>query len=786
MSKPLPSSARLLLALLWLGTLLLVGWLVSQRLQMSSDLRSFLPAPQTPAQTLLIEELGEGPGSRLLLMAIKGDSAETLASISQTMRAQLATDAQFELIANGEQAGLEQIPAQLLPYRYVLADNPDGFLNADTLRQALDERLADLGSPAAGLVEPLIPSDPTLEILRLAEQREPAHAPQRLHDVWFDRAGEQALLLVQTRAGGFDPGLQQLALNAIETAFNSAKGDSSATLDVTGPGAFSVQIHAQTQREVSTIGMLDGLMLVTLLLLAYRSWKMPLLGALPLVSAGLAGLSAVALLYEDIHGITIAFGFTLIGVAQDYPVHLFSHQRRGLSPWQNVRSIWPTLATGVISTCIAYVTFLLSGVGGLEQLAVFTITALLTAALTTRYALPALLDPDSYDPANSQRLRRLWQKVATLPHPRASLLVLGVLAGLVIAFAPGAVWQNDLSKLTPVPEDAMAVDTRLRDELGAPDVRYLLTVSAADTDAALAASEALIPMLDAQVAAGHLDGYDLAARYLPSSATQRARQAALPDAQQLQVDLDTALVGSAFLPEVFAPFLADVEHARTAKPLTLADLRGTPLEAATAGLLLEHAQRSTALVSLSGVHDATALANAAQAHGAALMDLKEASESLVAQWRSRVLWTLALAAVLLALAVWVSLRTPSRVWRVLVPVFLSTLLLVAIQRALGVEFTVFHLVALILAAGLGLDYALFFEHAGEDGDDQVRTFHAIIVCSITTFFVFAVLGASSIPVLRAIGSTVAMGVALNFILGLLIARHQRRPNAETAAEIAHP
>ena len=46
-----------------------------------------------------------------------------------------------------------------------------------------------------------------------------------------------------------------------------------------------------------------------------------------------------------------------------------------------------------------------------------------------------------------------------------------------------------------------------------------------------------------------------------------------------------------------------------------------------------------------------------------------------------------------------------------------------------------------------------------------------MVCSLTTLLVFLLLALSSIPVLRAIGSTVTIGVAGNFVLGLLIARH---------------
>ena len=777
---------RLSLALLWLAALLVAGWLLAQRLELGGDLRSFMPSAETPAQKLLLDELGEGPGSRLLLLALSGDDAETLATQSRTLREHLTGDARFALVANGD-TSLDAFPERLRPYRYLLSPTLDaprfaaGGFDAPFLREQLDARVQDLGSPAASLVEPLIPADPTLETLVLAEAWQPAHAPQRLHGVWFDRRGREALLAVQTSAAGFDPRGQQAALAAIGQAFADARGDSmpgksTSKLDITGPGAFSVEIGGRTEREAQWIGVVDTIGLLLLLLLAYRNWKIPLLGALPLASAGLAGLGAVALLFEGVHGITVAFGFTLIGVAQDYPIHFFSHQRSGVSPWRSVRALWPTLATGVVATCIAYLTFFVSGVEGLKQLAVFTIVGLATAALSTRFLLPALVDPDLRDPAASPRLERWRAWIARAPQLRWTLVGVAVLALAICVFAPGPFWQNDLSKLTPVPEAGLVRDAQLRSELGAPDVRYVLVLEGADVESVLQASERLQPVLQNLRSGGAIAGYDLAARYLPSARTQRARQARLPDATTLQVALDAAVASTPFRTDVFGDFLADVEAARRASPLTLRDLDGTPLAASVGGLLLEHPGHATALVSLSGLSNPAAVERATRPFGAQLLDLKQASESLVSAYRERVLWALALAALLLAATVWLALRSPRRVLRVLLPMALTTLLVIAVQRAFGIELTLFHLVALILAAGLGLDYALFFEHAGDDREEQLRTLHGVIVCSLMTLLVFSLLALSSIPVLRAIGSTVAFGVVCNFVLGLLIARHPGVPD----------
>ncbi|RXR06511.1 MMPL family transporter [Pseudoxanthomonas composti] len=769
---------RIVFALVWLAVLAGAAWWLGATLQVSGDLRKFMPQARTPAQRLLMDELGEGPGSRLLLMSIAGSDPATLARQSRQLQQALAANPAFQFVANGGEASLDAMPRELLPYRYLLTERYDQQpLGVEALRAALDERLQDLGSPAAAMVEPMIPSDPTLETLAVAEQLQPAGGPQQRQGVWFDKAGTSALLVAQTRAAGFDPTGQELAVGAIHAAFAAIAKGSGSQLVLTGPGAFSVEIGGRTQAEAQWIGTLDTVGLVLLLLIAYRSWKIPVLGVLPLASAGLAGLAAVALLFEGVHGITVAFGFTLIGVVQDYPIHLFSHQRPGLSPRLNARLLWPTLATGVVATCIAYVTFLFSGVDGLRQLAVFTIAGLATAALTTRLLLPALIDPAQRDFADSPRLAWLWRAIARLPRPRWTLALLALAAVAVIALRPGAFWENDLSKLTPVPPEALARDAHLRGELGAPDVRYLLAVQAGDEQAALQASEALRGRLDTLVREGALAGYDMSARYLPSEERQRMRQARLPDPLYAGAMLARATEGSPFRPEAFAPFLADLETARTAHPLRPSDLVGTPLASSVQGLLLDQGQHVTALVSLVGLSRPETLRQALQGTDAQLMDLKEASESLVTAYRGRVLGALGVAALLLALTVAIALREPRRIARVLLPMALTTLLIVAVLRLFGVELNLFHLIALILAAGLGLDYALFFDHAGDDRHDQLRTLHALIVCSLMTVLVFALLGMSSIPVLRAIGVTVTLGVVFNFVLALLVSREHVEEDA---------
>jgi predicted exporter len=98
-----------------------------------------------------------------------------------------------------------------------------------------------------------------------------------------------------------------------------------------------------------------------------------------------------------------------------------------------------------------------------------------------------------------------------------------------------------------------------------------------------------------------------------------------------------------------------------------------------------------------------------------------------------------------------------------------------VLRASGVQLSLFHLISLLLAAGLGLDYALFFEHSSAGDPHQERTLHALLICASSTLLVFALLALSRAPVLQAIGVTVTLGVISNFLLALALSR--QRPAA---------
>ncbi|MFZ1642341.1 MAG: hypothetical protein WAV07_13120, partial [Candidatus Contendobacter sp.] len=368
-----------------------------------------------------------------------------------------------------------------------------------------------------------------------------------------------------------------------------------------------------------------------------------------------------------------------------------------------------------------------------------------------------------------------WADAALRPRPRLALALggCGLLVLLAMVVKAPVLWENDLAALSPVPRELLRLDQDLRTALGAPEVGHLIAITAPDAETVLRHGETVAAYLDARQTEGALAGYDGAMRYLPSAHTQQQRQAGLPDAATLTANLNAALEGLPFKPGLFGPFLDAVAAARTAPPLRPEDLRGTLLGARVNMLLFPGERGWTALLPLSGVRDARALA-AGLPQGefvrAYYLDLRAETNRLVAGFRDATLIRLGWGVALIVAVVWVGLRSWRLVAAALLPVALALIFTVAALLALDERLSLFHLVSLLLVLGIGVDYGLFFSRPGADPDLRRRTLHALLVCCGSALTVFGMLATSALPALRAIGLTVSLGVAASFIAALVAAR----------------
>lgn len=764
--------------------------LIVARARYSTDLSAFLPRAPTAAQRLLVEQLRQGVASRLIIVAIGGADEGGRAQLSEALAQRLRADSRFVSVVNGDEATTRRDEAFLFAHRYVLSSTvtPQRFTVAG-LREAIGNTIDMLASPAGLLAKSMVPSDPTGEMLTLLGQLGERQPPRTLDGVWASKDGTRALLIVQTRAAGSDTDGQESAVQAIRSAFDASLGarGTRASLQMTGPGVFTVEARANIKREVTRLSIVSFGLILILLILVYRSLPPLLLGLVPVASGAVAGIAAVALGFGPVQGVTLGFGVTLIGEGVDYSIYLFvqSRSRASLLPAASAApvagwaaAVWPTIRLGMLTSVCGFASLLPSGFPGLAQLGLYSLTGVLAAGFATRFVLPALL-PRDFTIRDLSAVGRAAERILRqAPAGRAAVGLIAIAAALVLYLHRGHLWSRELSALSPVPAAAQRLDARLRADLGAPDVRYLVVVSAPDRQSALRGAEEVGSELEGLVNRNVISGYESPALYLPSEALQRRREQSLPAPEVLRARLGQALAGLPLRASRLEPFLRDVEAARRAAPLTPEDLEGTSFASVADSLLVRADAEWHALLPLdaptSGPHpfsiDFAQVRQAVSARAparATVLDLKGQADALYATYLREAVQLSLLGLAAITVLLLLVLRSPARVVRVLLPLAAAVLAVAAGLTLFGQQLTLLHVIGMLLIVAVGSNYALFFDRPVTLS--RSLTLASLVVANGATVLGFGVLAFSSVPVLQDLGSTVAPGTFLALVFAALLA-----------------
>ncbi len=741
-----------------------------------TDMTILLPEGEGGTLGVLSRSLREGTANRTMMLALgRPDTAGPIKSPGRLSRAfldALQKTGRFDLVSNG---GFRLDRTAIEPffrYRYNLYPplDPASF-SADGLRAALERLLRELHGFGGAILKQIMAADPTLRTMRVATLWKPPPSPTR-EGVWVDKSGARVLLLARSKAAGFDYAAQTATIADIRGAVKALETEyGPLALTLSGPSVIAVESQDIAQRESRRLLLISLPLVAGILLLFLRNPMMLLPAFLPLGYGFAAGAAAVALVFGDVHVTTLGFGVTLLGIAVDYPLHVMAHLRSGAAPTAVVRRIWPALRIAAATTILAFAPLAVSSFPGLAQLGVFTITGLAVAAGMTRWGLPHLLAVSaSAAAAPATRSRKSWQ--TAIRTGRALALIAGLAAIAVLAFRSGPLWQQDLATLSPIPEGLRQQDLALRRDLNVPDPRDVLTVDGGNVDAVLRKSEALLPLMQRLQDKGVIEGFDMAARYLPSKSTQQRWLAGLPDSTALGVNLGKAINGLPFRPGTFDPFLADVGKARETGPIGLSDLAGSPLAARLDPLVLDADRDAKALILLRGLRKPAELRSMiadSDIAGVHYLDIKEAAQNLLDGYRRETLRWVALGAVLALGLVVVAMRSVRGVAAVTGTVALSVLIATALLVLTAGGLSIFHLLGLLMVAGLGIDYAIFLRSADESPAETADALRAVTLCAATSVAVFALLATAAIPILSQIGLTVALGSALSWLLAILFA-----------------
>ncbi len=776
-----------------------------QSLQLRSDMSFFAPDSLSGSDKIIQSYLLESDANRLLFIQLgsqtsHSNSIKKLAQFSEQLVHKIQANKDFSLVENGHKSLQHTLKSQLYRYRYLITPHVADELTITSLKQAfyaLQERLQIMVSPEMQIIIAESPLNIWFNYLKSL------HGTQLSikEGVWFNQ-DNQAILLIKTQAPGFSIAQQKQNIDFIDAQIKQLYASTRHSKDhyvnhytISGAAMIALANSEQIAFQIKFISIIASLLLALFLGFIFRSIKVLLLLSLPLFFAILVGSSVVNFFYGYIHGISLAFGITIIGISVDYPIHYFTHlmnQQKGQTLYSNkavILAIWPQLKLGLITTLIGFSALTFSSFSGLNQLGVFAMSGLISAALISRYLLP-LFNYQYID--KKEPLFLSWMSFLLFKNRliyRQFMLLLMLIAVVYMAtyenITDKSLWENDLASLSPVSSELKQQDFKLRKSLNLPELRYLLLVSSETEQGVLQETEAISPFLEHLINSGAISFYDAITRYLPSIQTQITRQKNLPNSEQVYKNLTIALQESPFDIEAFRPFIHAIAENKQLPVLSPDDLEQSFFSTKIKSMLYQdklyqdklpkNSHQWTGLVLLSGV-DGQKLSTAFHdffkpSSRVQLIDIKQQTHNLVANYRSESVHWFLWGSLLIVLFLFVYIKKIVALPALVLPFSGAIIFTLSLLLLLGYHLSIFHLVTLLLVVGLGIDYSIFIYKSDciDDREQVIRQF-SVLVCMLSSFIMFFSLSLSSLPVLKAIGLTASMGTVLAFILSLIFSR----------------
>ncbi|MEW5248593.1 MMPL family transporter [Microbulbifer discodermiae] len=646
-----------------------------------------------------------------------------------------------------DDAGYEEEWSLLFPLRQQLLTFRDRDLIEKQPEQVVKNRLALLYSPqSAGLN---LEQDPfgTFRHYFIGKQELRARI---YNGIPVQVQGDRAFSIVQSTVAAVELGGNiQTPLLVLREQLQSWAEKRDLRLLAVGAPLHTEYAAASAQQEIRLIGMLSIVSICVLSLLVFRSVR-PLLLTLFAIGCGItSGLAAVIALLGQMHILAFVFGTTVSGLAVDYAYHYICNRMRpGVA---SDADVLPGLLLGLVSSCLSFFVLALSPFPLLRQIGVFVGAGLIGAWLTVILLFPAFLKLHTKELTIAEKMPQL--RVPYYPLLLALILTIGVAAFPSIEFG------DDLQLFYQPPEFLVADETELDDLFPDRPESFYFLVQGKGWRQLLEREWKLVRELEGLKAEGILENFRALSVRFPPLRVQQG------DWVLNQNFYKSATVRGFYTQLGYSATDAERLTAALQEPfqtITLSDWISVAGEQYKELWLGCEEDNCASIVKLYGLKRYQALPESIT--GVVLIDPARKVAAVMSQQRDLIIRLIPLVIILVFLltALSIGMRRALRIVSLPVAVVVTTLALIVLS---GVAINLFHVAALLLVFGIGIDYAVFSQMT--KSLERNYTMLAIGMAGVTTLLGFGLLSLSATPAITEFGRTLAVGIILTLVLVLL-------------------
>jgi predicted exporter len=765
--------------------LVAVGLYGASRLEFTNSIKTFIPAVGELGEVSL--ELVDSPLAQRMAISVGGGAnrVRVAAALAESLR----DHPEVAWVESGfDDAALRGLYELYFDRRvFLISDRPAVEIPAMLDPAALEVRAADLrrslAQPGSMLISRTAPDDP-LGLFQIIVDRVRGAKPalSSAGGSFQSTGGDHAIVLLGLRSSPFDSERQAPLLDYLDFEFSrlSAEAGGQMVLELSGVNRIAVASERSIRGDTNFISAVSISVVCALFLLVFHSLRHLAIAILTPVS-GFAVAMAVALSGEDpVHGITLGFGFALIGVAIDYPIHLMNHHALsppGTRPRETVARIRSSLLLSGLTTTLAFIALALSDFPGLQAMGTFAAIGIPVALTITLFSIPAFMRPSAVptpaQQALAQGFARLIRWLGAFRGIAAAIFA--VFAVIAAVGVPQIRWEDDPSTLIAGDPALIAESERVRERIADFDSGHFVVGLAPNAEAALVLNDQIHERLTRAIVAGDLDGMSSLHTFLWSQALQRRNLEALRLVSDLGDRIDRIYGQSGFQPDAFRSFAAAVANPDAA-PLRAEDLRGTAFERALDSLV-ELDGRWAVVTYLRGATSGDAIRQAlAGLERAHYIDQKEVVTGIYQGYRRSMVRVITFGCVIVFVVLQLRYRSLRAGFLAFATAALAALATYGAFGILDVSVNIVSTISLLLVLGMGVDYGIFAVDGAQDPDRLGATLSSILISCLTSVFVFGALALSEQPALRAIGLTTGTGILFALALSpavFVLARRNR-------------
>ncbi len=775
------SEFRLAFRSFWVALLVLLvglGWLLRDGLRPDTNLLSLLPhSERDPVLAEIVERFTQTLSSKTVFLVSDPDPAQAEQAAAVLVEA-LAQSAWFTRVSGPLEDTGKAAFELFFPYRYQLLDP----VSQRSLRAApeaagaalLARATESIYNPSSSLFSRILDRDPLLLFPQFLEGMPRPPGQLKLRNGYLSVAGpERYSILITADAVGesFARSQQKQTIAFLAELFADLRGRFPALeLDTTGVILYAAAGSEAAEGEITTIGLGSLLGVVLLFLVVFRGPRPLLLGILPLVVGLLTALTATLAVFGRVHALTLGFGASMIGICIDYTFHYFCELSSNVEagPRAALKHILPAITLGALTSVLGYLGLFVAPFPGLRQMALFSSAGLVGAFATVVMVFPSWSGQPK--PVHSFALRaaarylNFWRQLS----PRFLWLAAVPLLPFLVIGLMRLAGDDDIRRLQTPAADLLRQESRIREVIGQVDTSRFLLVEGKDVEEVLERQDALLDDLRALQGEGRLGFFQGVATMVPSAARQCQNHALL--AAALTHDpkpLDDYFNDLGFDDNVRAAALSALTEP-PARLLRLSDWLASEASAPMRHLWLGATPRGQAAVVVLGGLDPKLDLSAwtASRAGVSYIDKVASISALMHRYRLLGAELVALSYLVIFLLLMWRYGLRGGLMAVLPPL-LAAVFTLALFGWLGHPMNLFHVLALLLVLGVGIDYAIFF---AEVGGARPTTMLAVLLSATTTLLSFGLLALSATPVLQAFGLTVLFGIGAAWLLSPLAAR----------------